>query len=734
MKTFFITTPIYYINSTPHVGHAYTQIAADARARFERSRGRQVYFLTGTDENALKVARAAQAQGREPQEFADGLAQQFRDVWEALSISYDDFVRTTEPRHRTVVQQVVQSLWDGGHLRLGAYEGWYSVPDETFFRSEEVEERGGSHYIKAPSEDQSREPLEWVSEPAHFFKLPEFAPFLQSYYAQHPDVMRPESRRNETLSFISQGLRETAISRSQDWGIPLPDGVPESQGRVVYVWFPDALLNYASAPGYLSQDLERGELFGSVWPPDVQLMSKDIFTRFHTTLWPALLDALGLEQPRLFFAHGFWTVGGRKISKRDPETIVEPVSFSRLIAEMSGAEQAVAVDALRYYCLREVSFGSDGDFSRSGCLGRYNSDLANGLGNLASRALSMLAQWFGSSVPAGVPAGQVDQAGSPTELGLLDLCERTLPRVESCYEGLDFQGALEAVWEVVARGNKLIEERKPWDSRKQGRLHEVEPLLRELLGALQWCAIALNPVMPTASARLLEALGLKPEVAWSRATRWSEIAPGHSCPPPPSGGLFPRIPPAAIEPLAREEAARRAQAAALASEAQLRASEAEPSPASPAGGAAPEMTRKETQNIMESTHDTPSSHGAHGVAPEPGVANEAQSTTIAYEDFAKVDLRVGRVLSAEPIPKADKLLKLVVDLGTEQRQILAGLAQHFSPEALVGQNVLVVANLAPRKMRGLESQGMILAASAPDGPPLALATVLGDVPLGSIIK
>lgn len=725
-SVFFITTPIYYINSTPTVGHAYTQIAADARARFERSRGRSVYFLTGTDENAIKVARAAQAQNREPLEFADELAQQFKDVWAALNISYDDFVRTTEPRHTEAVQQVVQRMWDGGHLRLGAYEGWYSVPDETFFRSEEVEERPGGHYIKAPSEDQSREPLEWVSEPTHFFKLPEFTPFLQSYYAEHPEVMQPESRRNETLSFIAQGLRETSISRAQDWGIPLPAGVPESQGRVVYVWFPDALLNYASAPGYLSQNLEKRAFFESVWPPDVQLMSKDIFTRFHTTLWPALLESLGLEQPRLLFAHGFWTVAGRKISKRDAATIVEPVSFARSMALAAGCEEGVAVDALRYYCLREVTFGSDGDFSRSGCVARYNSDLANGLGNLASRALSMLAQWFGSRVPQG-----------EGDLGLRRLCEEKLPQVEAGYEALDFQGALATVWEVVSAANKLIEDHKPWALRKEGRLNEVEPLLRELLGAIQWCAIALHPVMPTASARILESLGLRVEeggvrARWARATSWQELPPGHTFEAPTP--LFPRISPQAAEPILSQDLSQDLdlnlgqplvhQATSLPQEPMEPIEPNTPSEAAPALPSAP----VEPATVVTGVPGAPERAGAVASG------QSAQSATITYEDFAKVELRVARVISAEPIPKADKLLRLVVDMGGEQRQILAGLAQHFEPGSLVGQSVLVVANLAPRKMRGLESQGMILAASAPDGPPLALATVLGDVPPGSVIK
>ncbi|MBV9469269.1 MAG: methionine--tRNA ligase, partial [Abitibacteriaceae bacterium] len=388
-KVFFLTTPIYYINGRPHIGHAYTQIASDARARFERLRGRRVYFLTGTDENAVKVARVAREMGRDPQEYVDELAQVFKDEWQALNISYDDFVRTTEPRHKVVAQQVIEKLWQGGYLSTGTYSGWYSVPDETFFPIEETVERDGQHYIANPSEDQSKDPLEWVEETTHYFKQSEFEDWLLAYYDQHPETLRPRTRRNETLSYIRSGLRDASISREDDWGVPLPASVPASQGHVIYVWF-EALMNYFSAPGYLSDDPERQAFFQEVWPPDLQLMSKDIFTRFHTSLWPSLLKALDLSLPRELFAHGFWTVDGRKMSKRDPATVVQPVPFCQRISHLSGCDFDTAVDALRYYCLREVTFGADGDFSRAGCINRYNSDLANGLGNLVNRALSML--------------------------------------------------------------------------------------------------------------------------------------------------------------------------------------------------------------------------------------------------------------------------------------------------------------------------------------------------------
>lgn len=688
-KPFFITTPIYYINSVPHVGHAYTQIAADARARFERLRGREVYFLTGTDENALKVARIAQEQGRDPLEFCDELAQAFRDVWDALSISYDDFIRTTEERHRVPVQKVVQKLWDEGHLQLGTYSGWYSVPDETFFRSEEVEERDGAHYIANPSEDQSKAPLEWQEEVGHFFQLSKFGDELLAYYAQNEAMLRPESRRNETLRFIESGLRDTSISRVQDWGIPLPDGVPESERHVVYVWFPDALLNYATAPGYLSAEPEKAREFERVWPPDLQLMSKDIFTRFHATLWPALLRALDLPLPTELFAHGFWTVNGRKISKRDPETIVEPIAFSRHIAELSGADFPLAVDALRYYCLREVTFGVDGDFSPEGCLARYNADLANGLGNTLQRTLVMLDKYFAGQVPA--PQGR--------EFGLRSDLPRLLDEVAADYQTLDFSGALSRAWEIIGRANRLIEEEKPWAKAKESGPDSIADLLLELLAACQWAAVALAPAMPSASAKIWQLLGRPEPMSWPGALTPFEI--GHRT--APAQPLFPRA------DLSKQKIAPQPKA---------------PKTKKPMN---PEPNENAANPVTAATSETSAPPAIVPVAASP------EPSYITIDDFAKVELRVGKVLEAERVPKADKLLRLQVDLGTETRQILAGIAQHFAPDAMIGRTVVVVANLAPRTLRGYESQGMLLAASNDEGV-LTMLTTGSEIAPGAQVR
>ena len=694
-KPFFITTPIYYINSTPHVGHAYTQIAADARARFERLRGREVYFLTGTDENALKVARVAVEQGQNPLEFCDDLAAQFIEVWEKLNISYDDFIRTTEPRHRDRVQEVVQQLWDGQTLKLAPYSGWYSVPDETFFRGEDVEERAGAHYIKNPSEDQSKAPLEWVEETGHFFELSRFGAPLLEYYDAHSAMLRPEARRNEVYKFIEGGLRDTSISRVQNWGIPIPDGVPEHEGHVVYVWFPDALLNYATAPGYGSADPQIAARFEKLWPPDLQLMSKDIFTRFHATLWPALLMALNLELPRELFSHGFWTVDGHKISKREPETIVEPVSFSQSIADSASADFAVGVDALRYYSLSEVTFGNDGDFSKMGCIGRYNSDLANGLGNTLQRAIVMLHKYFEGAVPA----------RSGREFGIASELPALAEQVAAAYSSLDFSGALALIAEVIGRANKLIEEEKPWAKAKAGELSDVADLLGELLAIVQWTAVVIAPVIPRSAEKIWAALGRETPMKWSDATG-ATFETGHRV--PPAQAVFPR---ADVKKFREVEGLKEA----------ANANQKE------------RKTKKMNTPETEKARTEISAPVASAEMVTPAEENAEATNLITIDDFAKVELKVGKILEAERVPKADRLLRMQVDTGSETRQILAGIAQHYAPDELVGQTVVVVANLAPRTLRGYQSQGMLLAASDDEGK-LSVVTLATPLAPGSGVR
>jgi methionyl-tRNA synthetase len=381
-----------------------------------------------------------------------------------------------------------------------------------------------------------------VEETSHFFTLSTFQDELIRFYEQHPETLQPQTRRNEVMAFLKSGLNDVSISRELDWGIPIPAGVPEAEKHSIYVWF-EALMNYISAPGFLSDDPERTRHFEDVWPCDVHLMAKDIFTRFHATLWPALLQALDLPMPKTLFAHGFWTVNGRKMSKRDPQTIVEPIAFSHEIAELAGCDFDTAVDALRFYCLREVTFGADGDFSPQGCLARYNSDLANGLGNLVNRALSMLQleKWgFNGIVPE-----------SQGELGFAAAIAEAHTRVERAYESLDFSVALSTVFEVVSLGNRTIEEQKPWTKIEQGDREGVATLLRELLLACQWCAVALSPVMPHASARMLELLNIEKSSSWNDAFSLELLPVGHECRAPEP--LFPRIPPKLLEEYAQRK-------------------------------------------------------------------------------------------------------------------------------------------------------------------------------------
>jgi methionyl-tRNA synthetase len=467
------------------------------------------------------------------------------------------------------------------------------------------------------------------------------------------------------------------------------------------------LMNYISAPGYLSNDPERRQHFEDAWPCDVHLMSKDIFTKFHAILWPALLNALDLPMPKMLFAHGFWTVNGRKMSKRDPETIVEPISFSQEIADLASCDFGTAVDALRFYCLREVTFGADGDFSPQGCFARYNNDLANGLGNLVNRALSMLQQWdFDGVVP--------DASGN---LGLTAAISDAHVRVSRAYETLDFSTALSTVFEIVSLGNRTIEDQKPWAKIKADDRDSVATLLRELLQVCQWCAVALSPVMPHATARILDLLNLEKSPSWNEALCGELLPPGHVCRAPEP--LFPRIPPKALSDAAQNKKKER-----LMSDSSQSSTPQTPTELAAASQADVTSSVGEVRSVPKDVGAVPNLAVPPASGGEAGVQSAtSESTTIEYADFAKVELRTARILEAERVPKADKLLKLQVDLGNEKRQILAGIAQQFEPESLIGKTIVVVANLAPRKLRGLESQGMLLAASAEaDGPPSGLLT------------
>lgn len=651
--TFYLTTPIYYVNDAPHLGTAYCTIAADVQARYQRMQGRKVLFLTGTDENAGKVARAAAQQGQDCQEWCDQLAQRFKDVWQACNVSYDDFIRTTEERHRRVVSRFVERLYRSGDIYLSSYAGWYCTYDETFFPESELVEG------RCPNPECRRE-VQWVEEPAYFFRLSAYAPRLLTHLEDHPDFLQPEFRRNEVLRFIQSGLQDTCITRKLDWGIPLPSSIPNSKGLVVYVWF-DALINYLSAVGFDSDDEKERALFESCWPADIHLVGKDIYVRFHCTLWPAMLMAAGVEVPARVFGHGFWNIEGEKMSK-SRGNMIAPVPFAERLAQRIGCTREVAMDVIRYHLLREVTFGLDGDFQSAALEHRFNSDLANDLGNLLNRTLSMVHRYCGGTVPAGAPGR------------LCALTAEKLPVLSHALDRLDYARALTELWDLVSAANRYIEERKPWEKRKAGDQQAIDATMHEVLCAVRAVTLVLAPFMPTATTLIWDQLGLPgtpAEAGWESLTDWDAFPVGAPVKQPEP--VFPRL--------------------------------EKPAPAD-AGPPAPQ--------------------------PKPDREESPAMPEIPFDEFKKLELKTCVVKNAERITGTDKLLKLIVDLGSEERQVVAGIAQEFPPESLVGKQLVLVANLQPATIRGVESRGMILAAG--DRKALALVTLSNDVPPGTPVR
>jgi methionyl-tRNA synthetase len=650
-ECFYITTPIYYVSGRPHLGSAYTTIAADVLARYHRLRGETVVFATGTDEHGEKVARQAREAGLSTAEFTDRLVETYQEMWERLHISYDRFIRTSEAQHMDVVQQIFTRLLESGDIYLGEYEGWYCVPCETYFLEGDLQEGN--------CPDCSR-PVERVTQPAYFLRTSKYADRLLHYIEDNETFILPEGRRREVLGFINSGLQDTCISRARsEWDIP----VPGDERQSIYVWF-DALINYLTVAGYGHDEARMAE----VWPPAVQLMGKDILTRFHATIWPALLLALDVELPQMLFAHGWWLAAAEKMSK-SRGNVIEPYETAQKLAEFSGARTAVAVDALRYYVLREVPFGLDGSFSLRALVGRFNADLANDLGNLLNRTLPLVERYVGGVAPTPGPG-----AG-----GLAETIETTREAVEQALSVADFRGALEAVWELLSQGNKFLDAREPWTLHKDGKQVELAAVLYDVLDCVRVTAIMVAPFMPEVADEICRQLGLNPAEALS----WSKVKAGEL--PPETrierdNPIFPRVDLERLEP-----------------------------------------------RLLKLEQDS--------AAPEPNKEEKAAPdvTTIAYEDFARLDLRVGRVVAAERVEKADKLLKLRVDIGeAEPRQVVAGIAQEIAPEEILGQQVVLLANLQPAKIRGVESQGMILAVGAQQV--LGMLTVDRDCPVGSKIR
>jgi methionyl-tRNA synthetase len=667
-KKFYITTPIYYVNARPHIGTAYTTIVCDAVARRQRMLGVDTFFLTGTDEHGQKIERSAQAVKKTPQQLTDQVSAEFRALWDRMGLTYDDFIRTTSERHKKGVQALWRKIRDNGYIYKGTYTGQYCVSDELYVD-------GANPGDPCP---QCGRPTETVHEENYFFKLSAFQDRLLELY-NSPDFIRPETRRNEVISFVRSGLRDLSVSRSTfSWGIPVPD----DPKHVIYVWM-DALSNYITALGYGSDDTK---LYDKFWPADVHMIGKEI-VRFHCVYWPAFLMAAGLPLPNGIVAHGWLLFEENKMSKSRGNIV-----RAETILDVLGT------DALRYFLLREIVFGQDGSFSFDALVQRYNADLANGLGNLASRTLSMIHRYFHGEVPYPSPTAE----HRATDDAIAETARKVIADYNSLFNQYQFSRALELAWGLVAAVDKYIVENEPWalgektDEPSRARLATV---LYTSAEALRIVTVLAHPVIPEATAKIFNQLGLGDirkfdlsKLRWghlSLGTKLGRVEP-----------VFPRADKSAVERMQIMEDERRAIA-------------------SPATAAA-----------------TPAQMEVKAEPAKPPVATQAATIAdgkIGIDDFTKVELRVGQVKVAEKVKGADKLLRLEVDIGTEVRQLVAGIAEAYAPETLIGRKVVIVANLAPRKLRGLESNGMIVAASIEGGKPV-LASFLEDVPIGARLK
>jgi len=648
-STFYITTPLYYVNAPPHFGGAYTTIVADTIARYKRMMGFDVKLLSGTDEHGQKIERSAKAQGIAPKTLADGVFQQYTKLWSQLGIQYDEFIRTTEPRHDSAVIELYNRCKANGFIYKSEYAGWYCVSCEAY-----APETDPAKPADCP--DCGRK-TEWLAEESYFFKLSAFQDRLLAYYEAHPDFVRPQTRLNEIVSFVKGGLKDLSISRvTLKWGIPLPD----DPKHVFYVWF-DALTGYMSGIDFKTNDAK----FSKYWPADIHLVGKDIL-RFHAVYWPAFLLAANLEPPKTIFGHGWWLDKNEKMSK-SRGNVLNPYQLD----EVFGSE------LLRYFVLREMVFGQDCNFNYDALIQRANSDLANDLGNLLSRTMAMIAKYRSNVVPSpGEASGDADVRA---------LAARVVSNCIAQLDDYNFSRMLESVWELISRVNKYIVENEPWVlAEKPAEAGRLDSVLCHCAESLRIVAALLAPIMPKSSQTIWNQLGLDGNVADVRLDelQWSNDLAGKTV----RGGtaLFPRVDSKEIYK-------------------KLESAEA----AAPATVPIPE-------------------NGASGASP--------LAPIITIDDFAKVDLRAGTVVEAERIKGADKLLRLVVDLGFERRQVLAGIAKAYDPEKLIGRKVVVVANLQPRKMRGLESNGMIVAASLGDGDPPILVGFNEDTPNGARLR
>jgi methionyl-tRNA synthetase len=716
MKTFYVTTPIYYANTLPHLGHLYTTIVADCLARYKRQRGYETCFLTGTDEHGINIERAAARKGLTPREHVDYVSGEMKKMFAAFSLDtehggYDIFMRTTEPFHYEGVSELwrrcARNKTPKGREAIykGHYEGWFCAACAAYKTEDE--------YIRAEREgDPPRcavheTPLDRVSEESYFFRLSDYDEALLALYETQPDFVRPEARRNEVISFVRSGLQDLSISRmktSVSWGIPVPD----DPSHTMFVWF-DALSNYITAIGFGNEERERLFGFEKFWPA-VHLVGKDIL-RQHAIYWPAFLLAAGLELPRTVIAHGMWLDPvGRKMSKTIGNTV-----------ELELLNRYFQTDAVRYFCLREMMFGQDSKVGYESISERANSDLASGLGNLSSRTLTMIQRYCEGVVPAAhIPEEKylaAKRAGvDPDPMALVSTLEHAREQFIAHMDDFAFSRALEAAWSIVARVDKMLSDAKPWELAKNEEQREVlNAVLYRAAESLRWLCVLLYPVMPEATRDIFKQLGLHEdpagldpaELTWGdlkEGTRITEIKP-----------LFPRLDKKKI----------------------MAEIEKEQQETEHTGTHATEADAVQGSAITSETQPAPPQQGATEADAAAALEKKDEENVhfIEIGDFAKVDLRVGEILTAERIPKSDKLLRFTIDLGEQEpRQILAGIAEHYEPEKLIGRKVVIVANLKPRKLRGFESQGMVCAASVGDEGRPVLATFIEDVPNGARLK
>ena len=651
--TFYITTPIYYPSGKFHIGTAYTTVASDAMARYKRARGFDVRFLTGMDEHGQKIQEKAQEAGKEPQAYVDEIADAAKKLWEMMDITNDDFIRTTEKRHEEMVEKIFAKFMENGDIYKGHYEGLYCTPCESYYTETQL--------VDGKCPDCGRE-VKVVKEESYFFNMKKYADRLVEYYNANPEFILPESRKNEMVNnFIKPGLEDLSVSRTTfDWGVKVP-GDPK---HVIYVWV-DALSNYITALGYGS---DNDELFKKYWPADVHVVGKDI-VRFHTIYWPIFLMALDLPLPKKIFAHGFIMMKDGKMSKSKGNVV-----YPEMLIERYG------LDAVRYFLLRELPFGQDGVFSPESFVERVNFDLANDLGNLLNRTVSMINKYFGGEIPA--YAGQVTEFDQTLE----DFIKTTVEKVEKNFEDMQFSIVLADIWALVARTNKYIDETAPWVLAKdEANKEKLASVMNHLAESLRQIAIMIEPFMPRTTPQIFAQLGIEGEASkvWDSLTKFDTLAQGTKV-VEKGTPIFPRL------------------------EVEVEV----------------EYIKDQMSQSVKPTTEEPKK--------EEKIEEVETTPLIGIDDFMKVEIKVGQIKECKQHPKADRLLVSQIDLGSEVRQIVSGIAEHYQPEQLVGRKVLVVTNLKPVKLRGELSEGMVLAASN-DGT-LTLPTIIDELPNGSKVK